>query len=97
MVVAACPEPVKWVGPIVAVGVLGPVVATIARVGVGKAGLGVTVTARGVAPLPGQQPATAAVACACVCVSTGVQLASSGTARKHITMNTRNRTTRLDT
>ena len=50
------------VGHGVDVGVPGPVVAVAVSIGVASSRLGVTVTARGVATLPGQQPATAAVA-----------------------------------
>ena len=56
-----------------AVGVPGPVVAVVASVGVVDIGLDVTVTARGVATLPGQQPATTAVAWASACVGGGAQ------------------------
>src|SRR5262249_38479784 len=68
------------VGHGVDVGVPGPVVTVAVRVGVVNIGLGVTVTARGVATLPGQQPATAAVAWASPWVGGGAQPATaSGT------------------
>ena len=61
------------VGHDVAVGVPGPVVTVAVSVGVVSSGSGVTVTARGVATLPGQQPATTAVAWASACVGGGAQ------------------------
>jgi hypothetical protein len=65
------------VGHGVAVGVPGPLVAVVAIVGVMSSGLGVTVTARGVATLPGQQSAMTAVAWASAWVGGGAQLANA--------------------